>query len=73
MEKLAICFDFDKTLTKDFGQRYGFYEAMGQTNQSLWGETQKLAEEAGACYLMGSIKLGVENFKNLGNIFDKYS
>ena len=44
--KIAILYDFDKTLcTKDM-QEYDFIKNLGMTAQEFWGEAGKVAEES---------------------------
>ena len=44
--KIAILYDFDKTLcTKDM-QEYDFIKNLGMTAAEFWGEAGKVAEES---------------------------
>jgi hypothetical protein len=45
---MAIMYDFDKTLSIDYMQNYGFIQALGMTPDQFWGETNKFAEKVGA-------------------------
>lgn len=40
---LAICYDFDKTLSPDDMQAQGFIQSLGQEVENFWNESNKLA------------------------------
>ena len=42
---LAICYDFDKTLTPDNMQAQGYIQSVGYDVQRFWDETDKMAHE----------------------------
>ena len=42
---LAICYDFDKTLTPDDMQAQGYIQSVGYDVEQFWEETNKLAHE----------------------------
>ncbi len=42
---LAICYDFDKTLTPDDMQAQGFIQSLEQNVDEFWNESNKLAED----------------------------
>lgn len=42
---LAICYDFDKTLTPDDMQSQGFIQSLGQEVDKFWNESNNLAED----------------------------
>ncbi len=42
---LAICYDFDKTLSPDDMQAQGFIQSLGQEVESFWNESNKLASD----------------------------
>lgn len=42
---LAICYDFDKTLSPDDMQAQGYIQSVGYDIKDFWDETNKLAEE----------------------------
>ena len=44
---LAICYDFDKTLTPDNMQAQGYIQSVGYDVQRFWDETDKMAHENG--------------------------
>ena len=44
---LAICYDFDKTLTPDNMQAQGYIQSVGYDVEQFWEETDKLAHEHG--------------------------
>ena len=44
---LAICYDFDKTLTPDNMQAQGYIQSVGYDVERFWEETDKLAHENG--------------------------
>lgn len=44
---LAICYDFDKTLTPDDMQAQGYIQSVGYDVQQFWDETDALAHEHG--------------------------
>ena len=42
---LAICYDFDKTLTPNDMQAQGFIQSLGQEVDKFWKESNNLAED----------------------------
>ena len=42
---LAICYDFDKTLSPDDMQAQGFIQSLEQEVESFWNESNKLASD----------------------------
>ena len=42
---LAICYDFDKTLSPDDMQAQGYIQSVGYNIPDFWKESNKLAEE----------------------------
>ena len=42
---LAICYDFDKTLSPDDMQAQGFIQSLGQEVEKFWDESNKLASD----------------------------
>ena len=44
---LAICYDFDKTLTPDNMQAQGYIQSVGYDVDRFWEETDTLAHENG--------------------------
>ena len=42
---LAICYDFDKTLSPDDMQAQGFIQSLGQEVENFWSESNKLASD----------------------------
>ena len=42
---LAICYDFDKTLSPDDMQAQGFIQSLGQEVEKFWNESNKLASD----------------------------
>lgn len=44
---LAICYDFDKTLTPDNMQAQGYIQSVGYDESRFWEETDRLAHEHG--------------------------
>lgn len=42
---LAICYDFDKTLSPDDMQAQGFIQSLGQEVENFWNESNKLASD----------------------------
>ena len=48
MEKspiIAICYDFDKTLSPDDMQAQGYIQSVGYEVEEFWKESNKLAED----------------------------
>ena len=41
---LAICYDFDKTISPDDMQAQGFIQSLGQEVENFWNESNKLGE-----------------------------
>lgn len=42
---LAVCYDFDKTLSPDDMQAQGFIQSLGQKVENFWSESNKLASD----------------------------
>ena len=42
---LAICYDFDKTLSPDDMQAQGYIQSLGLDTDAFWTESNALAEE----------------------------
>ena len=42
---VAICYDFDKTLSPDDMQAQGYIQSVGYDIKSFWAESNKLAED----------------------------
>lgn len=42
---VAICYDFDKTLTPDDMQAQGFIQSVGMDVQEFWKESNALADK----------------------------
>ena len=42
---LAICYDFDKTLSPDDMQAQGFIQSLDQEVEKFWNESNKLASD----------------------------
>ena len=42
MKKIAILYDFDKTLSTTDMQEYDFIKNLGISNSEFWGQTSKL-------------------------------
>lgn len=42
---LAVCYDFDKTLSPDDMQAQGFIQSLGQEVKSFWSESNQLASD----------------------------
>lgn len=42
---LAVCYDFDKTLSPDDMQAQGFIQSLGQEVENFWSESNKLASD----------------------------
>ena len=42
---LAICYDFDKTLSPDDMQAQGYIQSLGQDTDAFWKESNALAAE----------------------------
>jgi 2-hydroxy-3-keto-5-methylthiopentenyl-1-phosphate phosphatase len=45
---MAIMYDFDKTLSLDYMQNYGFIQDLGLTPGEFWDETNKFSDKVGA-------------------------
>ncbi|MCI2068498.1 MAG: haloacid dehalogenase-like hydrolase [Bacilli bacterium] len=45
---MAIMYDFDKTLSLDYMQNYGFIQALGMTPEEFWKETNDFSNKYGA-------------------------
>lgn len=42
---LAICYDFDKTLSPDDMQAQGFIQSLGREVEEFWNDSNKLAND----------------------------
>lgn len=43
--RIAICYDFDGTLSPGNMQEYGFFTALGEASKNFWEESKKLCDE----------------------------
>ena len=57
---VAICYDFDGTLSPGNMQEYGFFSSLGKESQKFWENSNKLAHDNNAdpilCYMCQMIK-----------------
>lgn len=57
---VAICYDFDGTLSPGNMQEYGFFSSLGKEAQNFWQESERIARENQAdpilCYMRHMIK-----------------
>ena len=66
MPVLAICYDFDKTLSPDDMQAQGYIQSVGYDVEQFWRETNELAEknemDANSAYMLKMVREAVGNF-----------
>ena len=58
--RVAICYDFDGTLSPGNMQEYGFFSALGKCAKDFWVDSQKLVKEVGADPVLAYMKLMLE-------------
>lgn len=60
LPRVAICYDFDGTLSPGNMQEYGFFSALDKSAKGFWEESKKLVSEVGAdpilAYMMLMLK-----------------
>lgn len=64
--KIAILYDFDKTLSTTDMQEYEFIKNLGLTPQEFWGKTAKITEENGMDRILSYMYLMVDECKKKG-------
>jgi 2-hydroxy-3-keto-5-methylthiopentenyl-1-phosphate phosphatase len=64
---VAICYDFDGTLSPRNMQEYGFFEKLGEEAKEFWNESEKMAKKNNADPILAYMKLMVDKAK-IGNI-----
>ena len=75
---VAICYDFDKTLSPDDMQVQGYIQSVGYEVESFWKESNGLAEEndmdQNLAYMFTMIQKahGLEHLKSLFLLFMKW-
>lgn len=63
MIPMAICYDFDGTLSPGNMQEYGFIEKLGLTPEEFWKEANGLAEEKKADHILTYMKVTIDQSK----------
>ena len=58
--RVAICYDFDGTLSPGNMQEYGFFSALGKSAKGFWEESKKLVKEVGADQILAYMMLMLE-------------
>lgn len=58
--RVAICYDFDGTLSPGNMQEYGFFSALGKSAKGFWEESKKLVKDVGADPILAYMKLMLE-------------
>ncbi len=64
---VAICYDFDGTLSPGNMQEYGFFSGLGDSAKSFWAESEALARLNGADPILSYMNHMIEKAK-IGNI-----
>ena len=64
MKKIAILYDFDKTLSTTDMQEYDFIKNLGISNKEFWGETGKLTSENDADKILAYMYMMVKFCKD---------
>lgn len=64
---VAICYDFDGTLSPGNMQEYGFFSSLGKEAMNFWQESEKIARENQADPILCYMRQMIEKAKN-GNI-----
>lgn len=68
---MAICYDFDDTLSPGNMQEYGFIKKLGQEPKEFWAKTIKLASEQKADFILAYMKSMMDESKKKGIPFRK--
>lgn len=64
---IAICYDFDGTLSPGNMQEYGFFSSLGREAKNFWQESEKIAKDNQADPILCYMRQMIEKAKN-GNI-----
>lgn len=64
---VAICYDFDGTLSPGNMQEYGFFSGLGKEAKNFWKESAKLAEDNSADPVLTYMKLMIQKAR-IGDI-----
>lgn len=62
--EVAICYDFDGTLSPKNMQEYDFFNALGSGAKGFWEEAQTIAKENNADGILAYMKLMIDRAKN---------
>lgn len=63
---IAIIYDFDKTLTKDDMQNFGFIPALGMTPAEFWRETGEFSDKTGVERILSYMYMMIVKAKEKG-------
>ena len=63
---VAIMYDFDKTLSNDDMQNFGFVPSLNMTPQEFWSRTQEIGEKEGLESTMAYMYMMVKCCKEKG-------
>lgn len=66
LTKLAIMYDFDKTLSTTDMQNYSFIPALGMTPDEFWGKTTEFAQKAGCERILSYMYVMLDEAKKKG-------
>lgn len=62
---VAVCYDFDGTLSPGNMQEYGFFPGLSKDDQkNFWSQSAKLAKEQGADQMLAYMKLMLEKARD---------
>jgi 2-hydroxy-3-keto-5-methylthiopentenyl-1-phosphate phosphatase len=63
---IALCYDFDKTLSPENMQEYGFIQKLGMTPSEFWAQTAKISNEHFSDYVNSYMYYMIESYKEKG-------
>lgn len=64
--KVAICYDFDKTLSVDDMQSYGFIDDIGMDINNFWAECAEFSNKQGADNISSYLYMGLKKCREKG-------
>lgn len=65
---IAICYDFDGTLSPGNMQEYDFFRGLGISPRQFWAEAQRVAKEQSADSVLAYMKLMIDMAGNVGGM-----
>ena len=70
---IALCYDFDKTLSPENMQEYGFIQKLGMTPNEFWAETAKISNKHFSDYVNSYMYYMIKAYKEHGFELTKQS